>query len=497
MNAQVQINKTNLILAEHIASHKKKIVRTERMINAALIGLEYVLYIACFIVLFMWRVMPDYPGVDADNLIGGLSQITVLNDYMILLGFIFIIYSVIMFQKGLYRFNRSASLIDDMSTIVKAIAISFLIALGFAFFLKTSFLYSRVVILMFSVSMLASAMLIRSLKLIIVVQLKKSKMHTRNVLIIGAGKVGADLSHKLTGKKTIGYHFVGFLDDYKKGGNILGQTRDLEKVIQRNKVHEIYITIPSERALIHRIISTIRKYDIQIKVIPEMFELVATTVNFDKTYDYAYIEIVKTPLRGVNLVLKRCIDFILSGVGLALLSPLLCIVALLIKIDSKGPVFFKQKRIGKSGSTFHMYKFRSMIYDAEEMKKKLERHNEATGPVFKMKNDPRVTRIGRFIRKYSIDELPQLFNVLRGEMSLIGPRPPLPEEVERYTDQHWIRLDVLPGITGLWQVSGRSDLTFEEWVNLDIYYIEKWSVSLDIKILLKTIPVVLKGEGAY
>jgi len=144
-----------------------------------------------------------------------------------------------------------------------------------------------------------------------------------------------------------------------------------------------------------------------------------------------------------------------------------------------------------------MLKFRSMVANAEELKAALAHQNEAIGPVFKMKNDPRVTRVGRFIRKYSLDELPQLFNVLFGQMSLIGPRPPLPNEVEQYTDYQWRRFDVRPGITGLWQVSGRSDLPFDEWVKLDIYYIERWSLSLEFKILLKTIPVVLKGEGAY
>jgi exopolysaccharide biosynthesis polyprenyl glycosylphosphotransferase len=209
------------------------------------------------------------------------------------------------------------------------------------------------------------------------------------------------------------------------------------------------------------------------------------------------MELVRTPLRGINLIMKRIVDIALSLIGLVAVLPVFLIVALAIKIDSRGPVFFKQLRVGKNGSFFYMYKFRSMVANAEELKEKLFSINEATGPVFKIKKDPRVTRVGAFIRKYSIDELPQLINVLRGDMSLIGPRPPLPNEVEQYSDYHWRRLDVKPGITGLWQVSGRSNLSFDEWVNLDIYYIENWSISLDIKILLNTIPAVLKGQGAY
>ncbi|KJB86202.1 hypothetical protein AZ66_20235, partial [Paenibacillus sp. E194] len=260
---------------------------------------------------------------------------------------------------------------------------------------------------------------------------------------------------------------------------------------------EIYITIPSEKNLINQLISSIRKYDVQIKIIPELFELVTSSISFDQAYDYPCIEIVKTPLRGLNLFLKRAADIIISLLGICIVSPLLLIVAIIIKFDSRGPVFIHQKRIGKNGAPFCMHKFRSMVNNAEELKEQLKKFNEADGPAFKMKNDPRITRVGRLIRKFSIDELPQLFNVLKGEMSLVGPRPPLPNEVECYDDFQWRRLDIRPGITGLWQVSGRSDITFDEWVKLDLYYIEKWSISLELKILIKTIPVVLKGEGAY
>jgi exopolysaccharide biosynthesis polyprenyl glycosylphosphotransferase len=245
------------------------------------------------------------------------------------------------------------------------------------------------------------------------------------------------------------------------------------------------------------VLGKIKKYDISIRIIPEMYDIAASAIQFKSSDLYPYVEVVKTPLRGVNLFLKRLVDLLLSGIGLILLIPVFVVVSILIKLDSKGPIFFKQRRIGKNGIQFTMYKFRSMVANAEELKERLKDQNEMDGPVFKIKEDPRITKLGKFIRKYSIDELPQLFNVFRGDMSLIGPRPPLVEEVEQYNDYQWRRLDVRPGLSGLWQISGRNHVSFEEWVSLDIYYIENWSMKLDTKILLQTIPVVLFGKGAY
>jgi exopolysaccharide biosynthesis polyprenyl glycosylphosphotransferase len=195
--------------------------------------------------------------------------------------------------------------------------------------------------------------------------------------------------------------------------------------------------------------------------------------------------------------LKRLLDILVSSAALILASPIFLITALAIKLDSPGPVFFKQTRVGKWGTTFGCYKFRSMYIDAEKRKAELAVQNEADGPIFKIRNDPRITRVGRIIRKLSIDELPQLINVLKGEMSLVGPRPALPREVAQYNFDQLGRLDAVPGITGLQQVSGRSDLSFKRWVELDIQYIAEQSFLKDVEILLKTLPAVLTGRGAY
>lgn len=203
------------------------------------------------------------------------------------------------------------------------------------------------------------------------------------------------------------------------------------------------------------------------------------------------------PQRTNSLVFKRFLDIVFSAAALVVLSPLLLLLALFVKATSRGPAIFVQKRCGLRGRVFKFYKFRTMVFDAEEQKAQLEHLNEMRGPVFKIRRDPRVTRLGAILRKASLDELPQLWNVLRGDMSLVGPRPPLPEEVELYTPRQAQRLSVVPGITGLWQVSGRSSISdFEEWLELDLRYVRSWTVWLDLKIMVKTVAVVLLARGA-
>lgn len=190
-------------------------------------------------------------------------------------------------------------------------------------------------------------------------------------------------------------------------------------------------------------------------------------------------------------------DLVVASAVLLVGLPVWLLVALAVKLQSPGPIFYGQTRVGRDGVRFQMLKFRSMYRDADERLAELQKHNEASGPLFKMKDDPRVTPVGKVIRKFSIDEFPQLLNVVKGEMSLVGPRPPLPHETDRYSKNDWRRLEVVPGMTGLWQVSGRSSLTFEEMVRLDLYYIENWSVALDVNLLFRTVPAMLLARGAY
>lgn len=201
--------------------------------------------------------------------------------------------------------------------------------------------------------------------------------------------------------------------------------------------------------------------------------------------------------RAATKTTQRVLDVVFTMIGLLIIWPVFAVIALLVKLDSPGPVLFKQTRVGKDGEEFWFYKFRSMVSDAESKRHLLEMHNERSGPVFKMRNDPRITRVGRVLRKFSLDELPQLINVLKGDMSLVGPRPALPKETDKYTPRQRQRLIGLPGVTGLWQVSGRASLSFERSIELDLYYIEHQSIGLYFRILLMTIPAVLRAEGAY
>jgi len=236
---------------------------------------------------------------------------------------------------------------------------------------------------------------------------------------------------------------------------------------------------------------------LRVRVVPDLFRMTLSTMAVENLDGVPLLGMREPPLRGWQVVFKRGIDCVLSSLGLILLWPVMLLIYAAIKVDSPGPPIFRQTRVGRGGRRFTCYKFRSMYVDAESRVRTLRDWNEATGPLFKMRQDPRRTRVGRILRRVSLDELPQLWNVFKGEMSLVGPRPPLASEVEQYQPWHLRRLDVPPGITGLWQVSGRSDLTFDEMVLLDIYYIENWSPFLDLRILVKTIPTVIFGSGAY
>ncbi len=275
---------------------------------------------------------------------------------------------------------------------------------------------------------------------------------------------------------------------------------DLSTVISHEPVDEVIVALPLRRRrdLIEKIVEACEEQGIMVRVRTDLFDLRVARPQVDTIDGVPVVTIRSGPEEGWQLVLKRVIDILGSTLLLILLAPFLLLVALLIRLDSQGPVFFAQERMGLNRRRFKLIKFRTMVQEADKKQELFEALNEADGPVFKIRNDPRVTRLGRFLRQFSIDELPQLINVLRGQMSLVGPRP-LPLRDVKLIDAQWHkrRFSVKPGLTCLWQVNGRSDVSFEHWVRMDLEYIDTWSLTLDLKILLKTIPVVFRGSGAY
>jgi exopolysaccharide biosynthesis polyprenyl glycosylphosphotransferase len=262
----------------------------------------------------------------------------------------------------------------------------------------------------------------------------------------------------------------------------------------------VFITLPRDKYshLIDTIVNLCEEQGIIVRLRTDMFKLKIARWNVDELDGMRIVTISSGPPDGWQLVAKRLLDMCASAALLLVLAPIFAIVALLIKLESTGPVFFRQERVGLNKRRFRVFKFRTMVDGAENQQQTLESFNEASGPVFKIKADPRITSFGKFLRRYSIDELPQLYNVLKGEMSLVGPRPLPVRDVERI-DARWHRrrFSVKPGVTCLWQVNGRSDVGFSDWVRMDLEYIDQWSLGLDMKILIKTVPTVLKGSGAY
>ena len=326
---------------------------------------------------------------------------------------------------------------------------------------------------------------------------------TRNVLIVGVGPRAHAVRQHLAHRDCLGYMFMGFIqtpDEEPVGGlnaeEIVGGLDDLFDCACRRFVTEIFLAAPCGDDTVAGFVEGARAHGIDVRVIPEMYGGLAWQNPVEYIGGIPTIPIHCTEISELAQLLKRSVDTIFSLAVLAVASPLLAIVALAVKLDSPGPVFYFSERIGKKGRVFRCIKFRTMVQDAERRLQEIAHLNERDGVLFKASNDPRITRVGRFLRKYSLDELPQFVNVLRGEMSVVGPRPALAHEVNRYELLHLHRLDVTPGITGLWQVEARQDPSFDSYISLDLAYIDHWSPWLDFKIILRTIGVVVAGTGS-
>jgi exopolysaccharide biosynthesis polyprenyl glycosylphosphotransferase len=324
----------------------------------------------------------------------------------------------------------------------------------------------------------------------------------RNVLIVGTGPEALALRHHLESIRHLGYTFKGFIDSdgcaksFSDTNDVLGTLETLFHHTRRQFVDEIFFTSPTDQGIVRDVLEKARVHGVDFRLVPDFYGGLAWSSPIEYIGQFPTIPLHCGSVPEAGLMLKRLLDVTFSTFTLLLLSPFLFVVALAIKLDSKGPVFYASERIGKKGRVFKCYKFRTMVVDAEERRADMMHLNERDGVLFKIANDPRITAVGRFLRKYSLDELPQFFNVLRGDMSVVGPRPPIASEVKEYKLSHLRRLDVTPGITGLWQVQGRQDPSFDSYVSLDLTYIENWSIWLDLKIIVRTVGVVVSGTGS-
>ena len=326
----------------------------------------------------------------------------------------------------------------------------------------------------------------------------------REVLIVGSGPRAQTLWRTLVGMNGDGPHVIGFVDTRDNGidsmtqQRLIGNLGDLEGLLMRRVVDEVLIALPIKSCYqqIQETIHTCERLGVQSTYLADIFQPSLGRVRYEHAHPFT-TRTVKVVQDDFRLVIKRAIDVVGAALGLALLAPLFLVIAAAIKLTGPGPVFFAQQRYGLNKRLFRMYKFRTMVPDADALQASLEEMNEAQGPVFKIASDPRVTRLGKLLRGTSLDELPQLWNVLKGEMSIVGPRPLPMRDVGRFDEGRLMRrFSVRPGLTCLWQISGRSNLTFERWIELDLEYIDRWSPWLDTVILLRTFPVVLRGTGA-
>lgn len=473
--------------------------------TAALIAIDVALVFCAFAIAYWMRYQLAWPA-PFNRIVQEVLTVNYVPFFSFLPYALFLngVLLTLFAMKGLYRLPRQAGMLDYAGPIISATTSG--IALVVLIMIVQRPIYSRLIFGFAWVWTIVLLLLSRAF----LVNLRRLRwtrgIGRERVLVIGGTGLGRQVMDGIVAQTFLGYSLVGYLEDRdplpneRRDGHFrhLGAVRDLETIVRQCAIELVIIALPFwQHHRLPEMVRICRVAGIDFRVVPDLFELSYDRVNVANLSGIPLIGLKELSLKGGNLVLKRAIDLTLICLSLPVVLPLAGLLTLAIKLDSPGPAIFKQQRIGKGGRPFTTYKFRTMVADAEERKAELAPLNEADGPIFKIRNDPRQTRIGRFLRRSSLDELPQLWNIVRDEMSLVGPRPQLPDEVAHYNEWDYRRLEVNPGLTGLWQVLGRSDTSFQDMVRLDIYYAENWSPLMDLRILLETIPAVLSGKGAY
>ncbi|MBN1842104.1 MAG: sugar transferase, partial [Deltaproteobacteria bacterium] len=414
-----------------------------------------------------------------------------------------LVWQMICCNFGLYNSRRLQNSFQEWKDIIKATSlVTVLFLLGAHTF--NIVLFTPLFTSVFWLSLTVLTIFFRT---VLRYGLKKIRVHGKNlrfILIVGTNERAYDFADMVKENKESGYRVVGYVDDLiylqKPGIRLLGTMEDFRDIIGQLVIDEVIIALPvkSKYEKIQTIIETAEEQGITIRCLCHLFNTKRSVLTATTLGGFPVLEITSKPREDIRFILKRSLDIVLGSVLLLLTLPVMAVTAIAIKLTSRGPVLFIQPRVGYNKRIFALYKFRTMVVNAEKMQDRLEDSNHMDGPVFKIKDDPRVTNFGRWLRKASIDELPQLYNIVRGDMSLVGPRP-LPVRDYNGFKKDWQRrrFSVRPGLTCLWQVNGRNGTSFEDWMKLDMKYIDNWSFFGDMKILVQTIPVVINGKGAY
>ncbi len=412
---------------------------------------------------------------------------------------------ILLYHQGLYSTERGARFSKEFSKVAVAISWTLIMGIAFSFIAKQN-VVSRFTLLAYMLLLFPALFTWRFIKRKWIERWLRQGYRRENALIIGAGKTGKYLCAILDRERWRGIDVIGFLDDDDKedthGGVVLGRLNELPSFLKRKHITHVYVTIPSEKTKLQPLIAECQAQGSQVWIVPELFDLILREVGFTTIGPVPVARLNRPVLTRAQRALKRTVDLITASLLGLVFAPLSAVIAIAIKLDTPGPMIFKQARVGWGGRQFTVYKFRSMPMDTHpDGHKKLAlafisgQHELTSEELYQRVKSRSVTRVGRLIRKFNLDEIPQLWNVLKGDMSLIGPRPPMPYEYEQYPEYYKKRLLLKPGITGLWQVSGKYKLDFEQMVLLDLHYINEWSLGLDVLIILETIREVLMGTG--
>lgn len=427
-----------------------------------------------------------------------------LSDYLVVLFFAVSIWCFMLYLNGMYRSMRVRRLLEIVWIILKSSFFAIL-AIGTVIFLFKFAFVSRMFFVLFGMASVTFLLAEKIAVFSIMQYVRKRGLNYRSLLIVGTGRRAADFINRIQNHPEWGLKIIGAVDDEPGRGikkvkdiKIIGTLKDISEILHKHAIDEVIFVVPRLRLNhIENAVNACETEGIKATIAMDLFDLKIARAHPTDIDGIPLLTFETTVAKEWQLFVKRAMDVVLSGLGIIILSPLLLIVAVLIKLTSAGPVFFKQHRLGLNGREFVLYKFRTMYKGAQETLSKVEDVNEMDKPDFRKKKIHWITPVGRLIRKFSIDELPQLFNVFVGYMSFIGPRPTVPDEVSLYRSWQRRRFSMKPGITCLWQIRGRNKIGFEEWMKLDLEYLDNWSLWLDFKIFVKTIPVVLFGIGAY